>query len=273
MNSSQEAKATMTHWWNKETTGTECGEMNAPNITSKLEAITCPECLAAAPKLPDAGKQSSTDGEREMFSHVFCDNCKTIQPVKFEGYWNTDISESFLGGDLICQSCAFIVATLYRPESVEQSLQVGGKELAWDDPETYTEFVASQLPADKKDESAQESRERGFHADCTLGNCPCKCHKDISKPAGVASILGTLPGDETDAELLSKLAAIDGKPAGDELPPLDVLRKEFEGCITEIGANKTLTAKDDYNKGWNAASDNAIKFIRRYIKGEGLFQL
>ena len=52
-----------------------------------------------------------------------------------------------------------------------------------------------------------------------------------------------------------------------------LIRKQFEGCITEIGANKTLTRLDEYNRGWNDASDNAIKFIRRYIKGEGLFQL
>jgi hypothetical protein len=51
------------------------------------------------------------------------------------------------------------------------------------------------------------------------------------------------------------------------------VRKEFEGCITEIGANKTLCAKDDFNKGWNDAADSAIRFIRRYIKREGLFQI
>jgi hypothetical protein len=50
------------------------------------------------------------------------------------------------------------------------------------------------------------------------------------------------------------------------------VRKEFEGCITEIGANRTLAAKDEFNKGWNAASANAMKFIRNYIDGKGLFQ-
>ncbi len=54
---------------------------------------------------------------------------------------------------------------------------------------------------------------------------------------------------------------------------IDQLRTEFEGCITEIGANKTLGAIDDYNKGWNDASDSAIRFIKKYIAGRGLFQL
>lgn len=53
---------------------------------------------------------------------------------------------------------------------------------------------------------------------------------------------------------------------------MEQLRKEFEGCITEIGANKSLSAVDDYNKGWNDASDHAIHFIRKYINGNGLFQ-
>lgn len=51
------------------------------------------------------------------------------------------------------------------------------------------------------------------------------------------------------------------------------IRKEFDGAINEIGANKTLNPRDPYNEGWNAGADMAIKFIQRYIKGEGLFQL
>jgi hypothetical protein len=53
---------------------------------------------------------------------------------------------------------------------------------------------------------------------------------------------------------------------------IDRIREEFEGAITEIKANKTLRAKDEYNQGWNDASDNAAKFIQRYIDGDGLFQ-
>lgn len=51
------------------------------------------------------------------------------------------------------------------------------------------------------------------------------------------------------------------------------IRKEFDGAITEIGANKTASPRDPYNEGWNAGADMAINFIQRYIKGEGLFQL
>lgn len=51
------------------------------------------------------------------------------------------------------------------------------------------------------------------------------------------------------------------------------IRAEFYGAITEIGANKTLVPGDLYNEGWNAGADMAMGFIRRYIKGEGLFQL
>jgi len=50
------------------------------------------------------------------------------------------------------------------------------------------------------------------------------------------------------------------------------VRKQFDGAISEIVANKTISPKDDYNRGWNAGSDNAVKFIHKYIRGEGLFQ-
>lgn len=51
------------------------------------------------------------------------------------------------------------------------------------------------------------------------------------------------------------------------------IREEFKGAVTEIGANKTLGVGNDYNKGWNAGADMAIKFVERYMRGEGLFQL
>lgn len=47
----------------------------------------------------------------------------------------------------------------------------------------------------------------------------------------------------------------------------------LEGLRTEIGANRTLVAKDDYNKGWNDGLTFAIKFIRSYEKGKGLWQV
>lgn len=47
----------------------------------------------------------------------------------------------------------------------------------------------------------------------------------------------------------------------------------LEGLRNEIGANRTLVPTDDYNKGWNAAMTEAIRFIRRYERGEGLWQI
>lgn len=49
------------------------------------------------------------------------------------------------------------------------------------------------------------------------------------------------------------------------------IREEFEGAVTEIGANKTYGG-DAYNLGWNAGADMAMNFVRRYIAGRGLFQ-
>lgn len=50
-------------------------------------------------------------------------------------------------------------------------------------------------------------------------------------------------------------------------------RDEFKGAVAEMGANRTLTAKDDYNKGWNAGISEAIRFVGSYIAGVGLFQI
>lgn len=58
-----------------------------------------------------------------------------------------------------------------------------------------------------------------------------------------------------------------------ELAKQSDVRKEFDGAVTEILANQTLVAKDDYNKGWNDASRAAARVIQRYMRKEGLFQL
>jgi hypothetical protein len=49
-------------------------------------------------------------------------------------------------------------------------------------------------------------------------------------------------------------------------------RIEFEGCIAELDATRSLMTASDYNKGWNDATDHAIRFISKYMNEEGLFQ-
>lgn len=51
------------------------------------------------------------------------------------------------------------------------------------------------------------------------------------------------------------------------------VKKWMAGMRDEIGANRTLRAKDEYNKGFNAGMDEAIRFINAYINGKGLFQI
>lgn len=47
----------------------------------------------------------------------------------------------------------------------------------------------------------------------------------------------------------------------------------LEGVKTEILANKTLTQDDIGNWAHNAAIDMCVRFLNRYIAGEGLFQI
>jgi hypothetical protein len=53
----------------------------------------------------------------EAFTHAFCDNCGTIQPVVCEHLTSPDTSGKFLGVAVVCK-CGNIIATVYKPRSV-----------------------------------------------------------------------------------------------------------------------------------------------------------
>jgi hypothetical protein len=40
--------------------------------------------------------------------------CDAIQPVIQESLTDADTSGEFLGGDLLCNECRFVIATLYK---------------------------------------------------------------------------------------------------------------------------------------------------------------
>jgi len=48
-------------------------------------------------------------------THFWCEVCDAIQPAFFEGANHQDTSGDFVGGDVVCSVCAFIVATAYTP--------------------------------------------------------------------------------------------------------------------------------------------------------------
>ena len=52
-------------------------------------------------------------------THAYCTNCEGIQAVFFEGLKNVSTDGYFIGGDVVCEECAFIVATLYEEEFQE----------------------------------------------------------------------------------------------------------------------------------------------------------
>ena len=52
-------------------------------------------------------------------THVYCDTCAKIQPAEREPLDVIDISGRFLGGDLLCSVCKFVVATVYRSRAEE----------------------------------------------------------------------------------------------------------------------------------------------------------
>lgn len=48
-------------------------------------------------------------------THFFCEVCQKIQPTFFEGANHADVSGNFIGGDVVCCACSFIIATAYVP--------------------------------------------------------------------------------------------------------------------------------------------------------------
>lgn len=46
----------------------------------------------------------------------------------------------------------------------------------------------------------------------------------------------------------------------------------LEGLKTELGAVRTLRPIDDYNRGFNAGLEEAMRFVTGYIHDRGLFQ-
>ena len=60
---------------------------------------------------------------------------------------------------------------------------------------------------------------------------------------------------------------------GDCSPPACSLKESCDGAIQEFTAGKVLTPKSDEDRAWNDAHDRCIRILRRYAKGEGLFQL
>ena len=49
-------------------------------------------------------------------------------------------------------------------------------------------------------------------------------------------------------------------------------KEDLKNIITEITAGMVLFPKDERDKAWNDASARAIRIVKLYQKGEGLFQ-
>jgi hypothetical protein len=48
------------------------------------------------------------------FTHAYCETCNAIRAVIQESLTGPDTSGKFVGDDLICNECHFIIATLYK---------------------------------------------------------------------------------------------------------------------------------------------------------------
>ena len=49
--------------------------------------------------------------------YAFCPNCEAIKPTRTEPLENVSNCKEFKGGDICCNDCHFIIATIYRKAS------------------------------------------------------------------------------------------------------------------------------------------------------------
>lgn len=59
-------------------------------------------------------------------TNFWCDTCKSIQPAFFEDVYHNDVSETFVGGDILCNKCHTIIATAYAHNATLTSPPLDG---------------------------------------------------------------------------------------------------------------------------------------------------
>lgn len=47
-------------------------------------------------------------------THFWCECCDAITPAILEPLEHEDTTGKFLGGDVVCADCHFVIATMYR---------------------------------------------------------------------------------------------------------------------------------------------------------------
>jgi hypothetical protein len=67
------------------------------------------------------------------FTHAYCRSCKEIQPVFCEPIEFPDVSNSFVGGDIVCTKCFDILVVVYNqidPVTLSMHVCVEADQLA-----------------------------------------------------------------------------------------------------------------------------------------------
>lgn len=52
-------------------------------------------------------------------AHAYCDNCREIREVSVEELVHGSRCGKFVGGDITCKTCAWIVACIYQPKEAD----------------------------------------------------------------------------------------------------------------------------------------------------------
>jgi hypothetical protein len=70
--------------------------------------VTCGVCGSVAVKMDDSGRG-------------YCEICQQMQPLEHEPLAGEDVSGQFLGGDILCSDCRFVITTVFIGESHDEA--------------------------------------------------------------------------------------------------------------------------------------------------------
>lgn len=88
-----------------------------------MEAFThvfCEKCDAIQPAKQEnddigCGVCGSIEVKMDPDGRGYCAGCQEFQPLEHEALFSEDVSRQFVGGDMLCRECGFVIATVFRP--------------------------------------------------------------------------------------------------------------------------------------------------------------
>jgi hypothetical protein len=57
--------------------------------------------------------------EMDPAGRGYCAVCQEWQPLEHEALFGEDVTGQFIGGDILCGHCRFVIATVFKPDPIQ----------------------------------------------------------------------------------------------------------------------------------------------------------